>query len=157
MNREFTCNRDKHRYRSGSQGYRIGKDEERHGFLQLALEADYSWINYFAQARVESQRHDMHIGKEHLVEEPGDITDESEPLAGQIFKATPRYENCAGQTRNDGAGDYPEAEVKEVESSREDDPGGETNKKSNGERDELLDSGGKRTTTLFVHRGKVSC
>lgn len=155
MDGEFSGNRDKHGYGARGQGDRVGKNKERHGSLQCGLEADDFRIYDFDQARVESQRHDMEVGKKHLVEQPGHIADKSEPLAGQILDPSSRDEDRRGQPGHDGAGNHSQGEMKEVESPGENDPGGETDQKSEDERDDLFNAGGESRSLLILDRGNL--
>ena len=155
MDGEFPGNRDEHGDGSRGQGNRIGEDEERHGFFQPALEADDSWIYQIDHARVESQRHDMEIGQKDLVEKPGYITDEPEPLAGQVFDAQSGNEDRRREAGHDGAGDCPESEVEGIEAARKDDPGAETDAEREDKGDCFFDPGGKRRRTLPLDHGKV--
>ena len=96
----------------------------------------------------------MQVGQKYLVEQPGYIADKSEPLTRQILYPPHRYENRRGQPGHDSARDHSQGEMKEIKSSRENDPGGEADQKSEAERDYLLDADGKSVSLPFPVRGK---
>ncbi len=61
----------------------------------------------------------------------------------------------AGQRCDDGAGDYSQSNMKEIKTSRQDNPGGETDYKSEAEGDDLLGSAGLNRGRLRLAQGDI--